>query len=49
VRGETLFAGYVDRDGVRSALNADGWFATGDLGRMDADGYLTVTGRKKTA
>jgi len=47
VKGETLFAGYVDGDGVRPALDAEGWFATGDLGRMDADGYLTVTGRKK--
>ncbi|HET6859080.1 MAG TPA: AMP-binding protein [Streptomyces sp.] len=48
VRGETVFAGYLRADGsVESALDADGWFPTGDIGRIDADGYLWLTDRKK--
>jgi O-succinylbenzoic acid--CoA ligase len=46
VRGPALFAGY-ERDGeLAEALSADGWFDTGDLGTLDADGYLTVQGRR---
>ena len=45
VRGETLFAGYVGGEGVRLPLDAGGWFRTGDLGELDADGYLRVLGR----
>ncbi|MER6995538.1 AMP-dependent synthetase/ligase [Streptomyces sp. NPDC000410] len=48
VRGETVFAGYLRGDGgVESARDADGWFATGDVGRIDEDGYLWLTDRKK--
>ncbi|MGW3691201.1 AMP-dependent synthetase/ligase [Streptomyces sp. NPDC005125] len=48
VRGETVFTGYLRADGtVERALDSDGWFATGDIGRIDEDGYLWLTDRKK--
>ncbi|MFG2948058.1 AMP-dependent synthetase/ligase [Streptomyces adustus] len=48
VRGTSVFAGYLRPDGsVRSALDAEGWLATGDIGRIDEDGYLWLTDRKK--
>ncbi len=46
VRGATLFTGYVDGAALDPARDAEGWFATGDLGALDADGYLIVHGRK---
>ncbi|GAA4849753.1 hypothetical protein GCM10025787_35900 [Saccharopolyspora rosea] len=47
VRGPLVCAGYLQPDGVvRSAADADGWLPTGDLGSVDAEGRLTVTGRK---
>lgn len=48
VRGRTVCAGYLRGDGaVEPATGADGWFRTGDVGRIDADGYLWLTDRKK--
>ena len=46
VRGRTRFQGYVHGDGLEAPFDEDGWFGTGDIGFVDADGYLTVTGRK---
>jgi long-chain acyl-CoA synthetase len=47
VRGPSVFQGYVgDETATRAALRG-GWLATGDIGRLDSEGYLTITGRKK--
>ena len=47
-RGASLMLGYFDdQTATEAAFNAAGWFMTGDLGRLDADGYLRITGRKK--
>ena len=47
VRGETVMAGYIDDPDANAAAFTDGWFRTGDEGRLDADGYLVLTGRLK--
>ena len=48
VRGPIVFLGYLQDDGtVQSVLDPDGWLATGDVGTIDDDGYLTITDRKK--
>ncbi|MEU8461121.1 AMP-dependent synthetase/ligase [Streptomyces sp. NPDC029003] len=47
-RGATVFDGYLRADGtVEGARDAEGWFPTGDVGRIDADGFLWITDRKK--
>ena len=47
VQGPELFLGYRDEEATSAAMTDDGWLRTGDLGSVDADGFVTVAGRKK--
>jgi long-chain acyl-CoA synthetase len=47
VRGPSLFQGYLGDPAATVAALRGGWLATGDLGHLDSEGYLTITGRKK--
>ncbi|WP_033212276.1 AMP-dependent synthetase/ligase [Kitasatospora phosalacinea] len=47
VKGPGVFSGYLNHPRCSDEALCRGWLATGDLGELDADGYLTLTGRKK--
>ena len=47
VKGPVVFRGYWHNDDATADTFADGWFRTGDLGAIDEDGYVSITGRKK--
>ncbi|GHB08851.1 long-chain acyl-CoA synthetase [Streptomyces chryseus] len=47
LRGGQVFSGYLNDPRSTDAVLRDGWLATGDIGALDEDGYLTITGRKK--
>ncbi|MDI5967223.1 AMP-dependent synthetase/ligase [Streptomyces sp. SL13] len=47
LRGGQVFSGYLNNEKASEQVLHEGWLATGDLGSLDDDGYLTITGRKK--
>ncbi|WP_263365464.1 AMP-dependent synthetase/ligase [Edaphobacter bradus] len=48
VKGPSIFVGYWKKDDVtRETFTVDGWFKTGDIGHVDADGFISITDRKK--
>src|SRR5260370_22589733 len=47
IKGANIFGGYYKNDDASFGTVVDGWLHTGDLGSLDEDGYLSITGRKK--
>ncbi|MEO8827895.1 AMP-dependent synthetase/ligase [Lapillicoccus sp.] len=47
IKGVNVFVGYHNNDDASADAITDGWFRTGDIGELDDDGYLKITGRKK--
>lgn len=47
LHGGQIFSGYLNEPKATEKVLKDGWLATGDIGALDEDGYLTITGRKK--
>ncbi|MBA4368646.1 MAG: long-chain fatty acid--CoA ligase [Desulfobacterium sp.] len=48
VKGDIVFKGYHNQEELtRKTINPEGWIYTGDIGRLDSDGFLWITGRKK--
>ena len=48
VQGDNVMLGYMDPVANEEAFTSDGWFRTGDIGYMDEDGYIYITGRMKS-
>ena len=46
VRGLNVMLGYLDEPGLTAAAIHDGWYTTGDIGELDAQGYIRITGRQ---